>query len=78
MLNQSGFIVIIVSNQRGIARGIMTENDLKDIHQKMCCKLKQESAIITDISSVHIIIMNANAGNRKRDYSAGRNKISSK
>lgn len=49
LLNQSGFIVIIVSNQRGIARGIMTENDLKDIHQKMCCKLKQESAIITDI-----------------------------
>ena len=35
LLNQSGFIVIIVSNQRGIARGIMTENDLKDIHQKM-------------------------------------------
>lgn len=49
LLNQSGFIVIIVSNQRGIARGIMTENDLKDIHQKMCCKLKRESAIITDI-----------------------------
>lgn len=49
LLNQSGFIVIIVSNQRGIARGIMTEADLQNIHQKMCHELKEKSAIITDI-----------------------------
>lgn len=26
---------IVVTNQRGVGRGLMTENDLKDIHQKM-------------------------------------------
>lgn len=31
----AGFIVIVVTNQRGIARGLMTEDDLAVIHQHM-------------------------------------------
>jgi D-glycero-D-manno-heptose 1,7-bisphosphate phosphatase len=34
-LNEAGFRVIIVSNQAGVARGAMTENDLHDIHHHM-------------------------------------------
>lgn len=35
LLNDCGYKVIIVTNQRGIARKIMTETDLEQIHQKM-------------------------------------------
>ena len=38
-LNHAGYIVIIVTNQRGIARGMMSTTDLDDIHKKMCEKL---------------------------------------
>jgi len=34
-LNESGYRVIVVSNQAGIARGAMTEAALSDIHQRM-------------------------------------------
>jgi len=35
-----GYLAIIVSNQRGIARGLMTEKDLQAIHTKMQKELK--------------------------------------
>jgi len=35
LFNQAGYRVIIISNQSGIARGVMTEEALTDIHQKM-------------------------------------------
>ena len=48
-LNKSGFLVIIASNQRGIARGLMTEDDLKEIHTKMQQELAKEGAKIDGI-----------------------------
>lgn len=35
LLDQAGYRVIIISNQSGIARGVMTEDALAGIHQKM-------------------------------------------
>jgi histidinol-phosphate phosphatase family protein len=35
LLNESGYRVIVVSNQAGVARGAMTETDLLDIHLRM-------------------------------------------
>ena len=35
MLERAGYLVIIASNQAGIARGVMTESDLEQIHAKM-------------------------------------------
>jgi D-glycero-D-manno-heptose 1,7-bisphosphate phosphatase len=35
LLNESGYRVVVVSNQAGIARGAMTENQLGDIHRRM-------------------------------------------
>lgn len=35
LLRQAGFRVIVVSNQAGIGRGVMTEDDLQAIHRQM-------------------------------------------
>jgi len=48
-LNKAGFLVIIITNQRGIAKGLMTEEDLKDIHTKMIEELKKSGARIDSI-----------------------------
>lgn len=48
-LNELKFLVIIVTNQRGIARGMMTENDLKEIHSKMLKRLTLQGARIDAI-----------------------------
>ncbi len=34
-INKAGLLAIIVTNQSGIARGLLTEKDLNEIHQKM-------------------------------------------
>lgn len=49
LLNQNGYQVYVITNQRGIARGLMTEEDLDDIHQKMQRELKRQSVNIDDI-----------------------------
>ncbi len=48
-LNEEGFLTIIVSNQRGVAKRIMTEDEVREIHDKMEEELKKEGAIINDI-----------------------------
>ena len=48
-LNKAGFLVIIITNQRGIAKGLMTEEDLKDIHTKMIEEIKKSGAKIDGI-----------------------------
>ena len=48
-LNEKGFLVIVVSNQRGIAKGVMTEDDLKEIHARMKEELRKEGAVINGI-----------------------------
>jgi len=41
--------IIIVTNQRGIARGLMLEQDLTEIHQMMLRKLEEKAAFIDTI-----------------------------
>lgn len=41
--------IIIVTNQRGIGRGFMTEEDLRDIHKNMFAVLNKENIIIDRI-----------------------------
>ena len=48
-LNMAGLKVIHVTNQRGIARNLMTMEDLEDIHCHMKEKLKEDDAFIDDI-----------------------------
>ncbi len=35
LARQRGFLVIVVTNQSGIARGFLTEEELKDVHRSM-------------------------------------------
>lgn len=48
-LSKANFKVVIVSNQRGIARNIMTSYDVNHIHKKMRAKMKRYGAIINKV-----------------------------
>lgn len=48
-LNEAGFKVIIVTNQSGINRGIMTEQSLLDIHSRMVEEVEKAGAHIDGI-----------------------------
>jgi len=43
-LNQEGWLVLVVSNQRGIARGLMTASDVEAIHDHAQRELRQLGA----------------------------------
>ena len=49
MLNQEDYQVIVVTNQRGVARGLMTAAALNDIHTMMCKELQKKGASIDAI-----------------------------
>lgn len=49
LLKDAGFRVILVSNQPGIARGNLSENDLTQIHEKMLSDLKESGTTIDKI-----------------------------
>jgi D-glycero-D-manno-heptose 1,7-bisphosphate phosphatase len=46
--NDDGYLVIVISNQGGISRGLYTTNDVDKLHDKMCADAKSEGATITD------------------------------
>jgi D-glycero-D-manno-heptose 1,7-bisphosphate phosphatase len=49
LLTQNGYDIYIITNQRGIARGIMSERDLDIIHEKMKAELGKHNAKINGI-----------------------------
>ena len=48
-LNRAQFSVIVVSNQRGVAKGLMTVDALEEIHRRMLAELAASSARIDAI-----------------------------
>ncbi len=48
-LNEAGFKIILVSNQAGINRGAMTEQDLHDIHRRMVAEIEQSGGRVDAI-----------------------------
>lgn len=48
-LNKAGWLVFVVTNQRGIARGMMSETDLAKVHNQMTIELKAAGAYLDDI-----------------------------
>jgi histidinol-phosphate phosphatase family protein len=48
-LNRRGFLVIVVSNQRGIARGVLTREKLDEIHARMSKELRGKGAVLDGI-----------------------------
>jgi len=49
MLNEKGFSVFIITNQAGIARNLMTESDLRNIHNNMKDEMETKGAKIERI-----------------------------
>ena len=49
LLNQNNFRVIVVSNQRCVAKGLLTIRHLESIHQQMCERLAAAGAIIDGV-----------------------------
>lgn len=46
LLNDNGFKVIVITNQSGIGRGLMTEADLNEVHSRMLKELSEAKARI--------------------------------
>jgi D,D-heptose 1,7-bisphosphate phosphatase len=49
ILKQKGYLLIVITNQAGIARGFFTEQTLKTIHMKMINILKENQIQLDDI-----------------------------
>ncbi|MFX1408986.1 MAG: D-glycero-beta-D-manno-heptose 1,7-bisphosphate 7-phosphatase [Promethearchaeota archaeon] len=49
ILKQKGFLLIVITNQAGIARGFFSEETLKQIHKKMRSILIQNGLYLDDI-----------------------------
>jgi len=49
LLNESGFRVIVVTNQRCVARGLITSHELEVLHRQMREYIDREGARIDDI-----------------------------
>jgi len=47
LLARAGYCVFVVSNQRCVAKGLLTQGELESIHQRMCQELADAGAVIT-------------------------------
>lgn len=48
-LREAGYLIFVVSNQSGIARGFFRDEDLKKIHDKMAAALRGEGIVLDGI-----------------------------
>jgi len=49
LLMGAGFCIIVVSNQRCVAKGLLTVRELELIHHRMCQELVLAGAVITEV-----------------------------
>jgi D-glycero-D-manno-heptose 1,7-bisphosphate phosphatase len=49
LLRDAGYLLIVITNQRGIGRGLMSEADLAAIHARMQAALSRASAVVDAI-----------------------------
>lgn len=49
LFNALGYLVIVISNQRGVARGMMSAEDVEEIHRLMTAELAATGAILDDV-----------------------------
>ena len=49
IFNGLGYLVIVVTNQRGIARGLMSVSDLDGVHDRMRALLAEAGARVDDV-----------------------------
>lgn len=44
LFNRAGYLVIVVTNQRSVAKGLITASELEDMHHRMCDELARDGA----------------------------------
>ena len=49
IFNVLGFLVVVVTNQRGIARGLIRSEDLDEIHRRMTLEIEESGGRIEEI-----------------------------
>jgi D-glycero-D-manno-heptose 1,7-bisphosphate phosphatase len=49
LLSRAGFRLIVMTNQRGVARGLMTQADLDEIHRRMRIELTDVGATVAAV-----------------------------
>lgn len=49
LINEAGWLAIVVTNQSGIARGLLTEESLAQVHERMKSELAQGGAYVDAI-----------------------------
>jgi D-glycero-D-manno-heptose 1,7-bisphosphate phosphatase len=49
LFKAAGYLVIVLTNQRGISLGLYDEAELRALHDKMCAALAAQGAVIDDI-----------------------------
>ena len=64
-LNDAGLRVIVISNQQGVGKGLMTGNDLAAIQQRMAELLQQEAGAHLDRCYYSTELAEANSPRRK-------------
>jgi len=48
-LQTAGYLLFVITNQGGIAKGIYTHTDVKAVHAKMCAELEKQGVHISKI-----------------------------
>ncbi len=48
-LKEAGYLLIVVTNQGGIAKGLYSHDDLRETHQKLIDEMKMADVELTDI-----------------------------
>jgi len=49
LIKEAGYLVIVATNQRAVAKGLLTPSELEDIHQRLTNQLRRDGAVIDDI-----------------------------
>ena len=49
LLTEAGYEVYVVTNQRGVAKGLPTQEELESIHSRMCQELADAGAVISKV-----------------------------
>jgi D-glycero-D-manno-heptose 1,7-bisphosphate phosphatase len=49
LLTEKGYLLIVISNQGGVAKELYTVKEVDDLHQWMSDELKKQQVVITDV-----------------------------
>lgn len=66
-LNEAGYLIIVVTNQGGVAKGEYTIEDVDNLHAHMCKELEKHGAHVDKYTTalITVVLPPANAVNRR-------------